>query len=468
VNKQKYNSKNGQTLIFFLVVLVIMFFAVIWVFDLHNILNTKSKIRNAGDSAAVMGARWQGISLNIMGDLNIMNAIAIADGDYATVDAISNIQVRLAFTGPLIGFDAAQQAGKNNGIFNNDEFTDYVFEHANIVRNQYTQQSPTTGNMLFAEPYPGAWDEYATMLESIASRGIAVGIDNAKFYTDVSYNHYLLMYEFYDAIAGQNWCWFYFHAMNLLETYNSYRNWGPLPVFTSFIPVNSEILGLQLSRRNTRLGNIAGQTSEDYSLAEHGRSLVNVQNSTNSFNWYCYSSGAWNSWSSFDIQSGFPATGTVKPQYDYTGADSATRIETDMERLTPGQDGEIVTNGVTWTSAAKAFGYLNDTETPCLYDLVIPAFHDVRLIPLDTSSTPYGGAFDLEWQRHINDHLPKYILYGTSGLTPGCYFCNQLRTWERGSFRNDGIDWLDDPDNVQSCTAPSSGGNRGGGTTRGH
>jgi len=467
VNRKKYNLKNGQTLVFFLVVLVILFFTVIWVFDLHNILNTKSKIRNAGDSAAIMGARWQGISLNIMGDLNIMNAIAIADNNWTTVDAISNIQVRLAFTGPLIGFDATQQAAKNNGVFNNDEYTQYVLEHADIVRNQYVQQSPTTGNMLFGEPYLRAWDEYATMLESIADRGVAVGIDNAKFYSNPGYNHYLLMYEFYDAIAGRSWCWFYFNALDLLETYSSFRDWGPLPTFNSFTPVNSEILGLQLSRRSTRLGNIAGQTAEDYALGDHSHSLVNAFASTNSYTWYCYSSGDWGSWSDFDLP--FPSTGTVKPQYDYRGADSATRIETEMERMTPGEDGEVVINGVKWTSAAKAFGYLNETETPCRYDLVIPAFHDIRLIPLDTSSAPYGGAFDLEWQRHINDHLPNYIAHGTSGLTPGCYFCAQLSTWEKHSFRDVGLDWLDDSDNVQSCTATDPGGNRhGGGTARGH
>jgi Flp pilus assembly protein TadG len=466
VNRKKYNLKNGQTLVFFLVVLVILFFTVIWVFDLHNILNTKSKIRNAGDSAAVMGARWQGISLNIMGDLNIMNAIALANSDWTTVDAISNIQVRLAFTGPLIGFDATQQAAKNNGVFNNDAYTQYVTNHAAIVRSQYNQQSPTTGNMLFGEPYFGAWDEYATMLESIGARGIAVGIDNAKLYSNVGYNHYLLMYEFYDAIAGKSWCWFYFNALSLLENYSGFRDWGPLPTFNSFTPVNSEILGLQLSRRSTLLGNIAGQTSEDYALADHSHSLVDAFASTNSYTWYCYSSGSWNSWSSFDLP--FPATGIVKPQYDYTGADSATRIETEMVRLTPGDNGEVVTNGVKWTSAAKSFGYLNDTETPCQYELVIPAFHDVRLIPLDTSSAPYGGAFDLEWQRHINDHLTNYILHGTSGLTAGCYFCNQLRIWERSSFRNAGLKWLDDDDNVQTCTATSPGSRHGGGTSRGH
>jgi Flp pilus assembly protein TadG len=466
VNKNKFNLKNGQTLVFFLVVLVILFFAVIWVFDLHNILNTKSKIRNAGDSAAVMGARWQGISLNLMGDLNIMNAIAIAGNDWTTVDAISNIQVRLAFTGPLIGFDATQQAAKNNGVFNNDDFSQYVLEHADTVRNQYVLASPTTGSMLFAEPYPDAWDEYATMLESIADRGIAVGIDNAKFYSSVGYDHYLLMYEFYDAIAGQSWCWFYFHALSLLETYSGYREWGPLPTFDSFTPVNSEILGLQLSIRSTMLGNIAGQSSEDYALSDHSHSLVDAFASTNAYNWYCYSSGAWDSWSSFDLP--FPATGTVKSQYDYAGADAATRIETEMERLTPGEDGDVVVNGVKWTAAAKPLGYINETETPCRYELVIPAFHDVRLIPLDASSAPSGGAFDLEWQRHINDHLPNYIAHGTSGLTAGCYFCNQLRTWERNSFRNAGLKLLDDSDNVQKCTATTSGSGHGGGTSRGH
>jgi hypothetical protein len=83
---------------------------------------------------------------------------------------------------------------------------------------------------------PTAWDDYATMLETVAGFGIAALPDNPHLYTDYAdYDHLLLNPAFYDAIASRDWCWFFFHAYGTLQSYNSWRDWPPLP--RSFCPI---------------------------------------------------------------------------------------------------------------------------------------------------------------------------------------------------------------------------------------
>ena len=57
-----------------------------------------------------------------------MQAVALTQGDVEEAAAISELQARLCYVGPMIGFMAAQQSAKNNGVFNNDRFTAKVQE----------------------------------------------------------------------------------------------------------------------------------------------------------------------------------------------------------------------------------------------------------------------------------------------------------------------------------------------------
>jgi hypothetical protein len=163
----------------------------------------------------------------------------------------------------------------------------------------------------------------------------------------------------------------------------------------------------------------------------------------------------------------FPLTGTLREQYDYTGADAAVRVEARTERLTPGAGGASVTNKVTWTAASKPFGTLEDEQPPHRLGLVLPAFHEVRLFPVDASSAPSGGGYNIEWRRHIELHLPQYMVEGPD---PGssCWFCQQLVTWEDPMFRQEGVTWL--ATNSYRCTIHGGGGgpHHGGGSVHAH
>jgi len=472
-NANRQRHKSGQVMIFFIMTLVILVFMALWNFDLHKLLHVKNVSQNGGDAASLMAARWQGISLNVVGDLNLMQAIALTTGDANTVGAISNIQARLLFVGPMVALQASQQAAKNNGIFANPDFSAFLHEHADVVRNEYTAISGITGQMLFPEPYVGAWEEYADMLDLIANDGVAAGPDNMQLYSDNGGGHILYDIGFYDAIAGRNWCWFFNNEPTLLNDYVNFFPvwWPPLPPppFNEYL--NSEFYGLHLSKSDTTLAAMGlDQTALNTLGPERGFSTgISTGAMHLAATWYVYGD-RWHDWDAMSVSGpdAFPIVGPVKDVYNYAGADAAVRVEATTGRLTPGLSGATTSNTISWTSAAKPFGYLNETDRPMEYGLVLPAFHDIRLIPVDASSAPAGGGFNLDWRRHMEDHLPDYMGNGPFALPAGCYYCRQLRTWENEAFRQEGVDWLATNSGRCIATGGGGGGHRGGGTRRGH
>ncbi|MEI6165883.1 MAG: hypothetical protein WCS52_01685 [bacterium] len=469
-------SRSGQAMIFIIMIVVILTSFALWNFDLHKVVYIKNISQNAGDSSALAGARWQAITLNLIGDLNVMQAVALTRGETNEAAAINELQARLCYVGPIVGLVAAQQAAKNNGIFNNEAYAARLRKHAEEVLDYRALGGD--GRMMFTEPYSNAWTEYSAMIESVAEGGVAVGPDNARLYTDYSGEHYLLMPEFYDAVAGTDWCWFFHNAHDLLNSYVDYHSWPALPeIILNPNPVNSEYFGLGL-RIQSLIGDARGLTQLNQAREDRGLStqLIGTNVETQVTHWYCFDAGVWGPWDSISPggENSFPAAGPVKPQYDYAGADAATRVLAESPRLTPGAGN----NKISWTAAAKPFGYLTVNGVavpPNDYGLVLPAFRDVRLIPIDASSAPAGGAFNLDWRDHIEMHLPGYTDdsgfyhpgYMAAGETvDGCWYCLQLVVWENPVFRQTGIDWL--RDNSDSCQLHGRSGGPGGGSRRGH
>ena len=453
---------GGQVMIFLLMVLLLLSIVLIWNFDLHNVIHLKLRSQNAADASALAAARWQGITLNLIGDLNIMQAVALSAGAGEAARQIAETQARLCYVGPMIALAASQQAAKNNGIYVNPSFGERLAAHANAVLADY--------HAVFAEPYADCWNEYGAMLMNIAESGVAAGPDNTCFYTDYSAGHTLLTMDFYDAVAGRDWCWFYWYALTLLQTYTDYQSWPALPPqIPETQPENSEVYGLGLTTFAPLPGGDSTVAKMNEIREARGLDPQAVSNfvATSAATWFVYQPTKWGEWaimkdSSFPI---FPEK-QVKPQYDYTGADAVTRIEAVSERHMPASSGRQIS----CTAAAKPFGYLTADDgtqiRPDAYRLVLPAFHDVRLIPVDASSSPSGGAYDLGWREHIEDHLPVYIENGPAGLEADCWYCQQLIAWENSALRQAGIDWLNDTNH--SCETFGPGPGPGGGTRRGH
>lgn len=470
------HSRSGQAMIFIIMIVIFLAALVLWNFDLHKIIFIKNISQNAGDASALAGARWQATALNLIGDLNVMQAVALTRGETNEAAAINELQARLCYVGPMLGLASAQQAAKNNGIFNNERFAKRLRRHAEDVL-AYGERGGD-GQMMFAEPYSNAWVEYSAMIQSVADGGVAVGPDNARLYTDYSGDHMLLDPDFYDAVAGSDWCWFFHNAYDLLRNYSNYQSWPPLPeIIPNPNPINSEFFGLGL-RLQSLVGDLRLPDAMNELLADRLLSSDRLDTNASSIvsHWYCYDPGVWSTWDAISPwgENAFPAAGPVRPQYDYAGADAATRVLAESSRLTPNAG----TTRINWAAAAKPFGYLSATGDPLRpneFGLVLPAFHDVRLIPLDASSAPAAGAFNLDWRDHIEMHLPGYEDdsgnyhpgYMEGGQTfPGCWYCLQLVVWENPAFRQRGIDWLEEFSGT--CQTYGGRGGRGGGTRRGH
>ena len=468
-------SRSGQAVVFLLLAFTALVFVLLFNVDLHRIIQRKNQTQNAGDAAALAAARWQGASLNLVGELNLLHALALATQSPAAVDAITNMQARLCFTGPMTALFAAQIAAKNNHLYADPDMTTLLTEHAATVRTQYN--TLFNGEMYFAEPWPGAWSEYADMLERIASDGIAAGPDNTQFYLDPSTGHPLMSKAFYEAVEGSNWCWFYLHARGLLESYDSYHDWPPLPDPDTTDYADSEIFGLGLHPYVSPLKHLFSATQLEKAIQDAGLGPVSAAVLTASNvldaveNWYVYNTKDWTAWDLIkpDGEGSFPITGPVRAEYDYSGADAVVRVYASVDRMTPGLDGGSRSDKVIWTAAAKPFGYLETgtaKERPdSAADFVLPAFRDVRLIPIDAASGSGNNSSDIDWVRHIKSHLRPYLDVGPKAS--GCRYCRALATWEVRAFRQEGIDWLELY--CDNCKVPSGGGGQhGGGSRRGH
>lgn len=471
------SSKQGQTLIFMTMVVVMIAFAALFYFDVHKVLHVKAVSRNSGDAAALAGARWQAISLNLTGSLNIAQAQAHIDSlsrgepDSPEADLIADLRQRIAFSGPMYGYISAQQAAKQNGLFNQQDFADAVYTHANVVRFEYGLLH-TTEPFMPSGAYSSAWEEVADMLELAADHGVAVEAAWQYYRTYANMNHLLLNPSFYDAVAGRSWCWFFFNAFDELQNFNHYSYWDDLPPRILTPPHNSEVLSLWVQRLGIRatiphFPPLPSGSTWANTVSELRTQLENLERDNReaydafNANWTFYNSSRWDSWQS-RIPENFPWDGEIRPEFDYGGADSAVGVRAQTERHTGFRGADTIN----WTAGAKPFGSLEGNVTPNRYGLVLPAFSDVRLIPVDTTS---GGGAQLRpgWIHFIMNILPDYIAHGPSTLPPGNWYANQLLTWEERTFRESGVDWL--LTNSDSCVYPTAGpGGSSGGTSHGH
>ncbi len=478
-NKTKYakpaDGKSGQAIIFLVAAVVMLAFALIWNFDLHKTIFVKILARDAGDAAVLSSARWQAKSLNLIGELNIIQAAMmsedLAGGQPVSPEAesLSELRTRLSFVGPMVALVSAQQVAKHNGIFNNRGFSEQLYRHADEVRTEY--------QVRYEQPYESAdhgrtaWDDYADMLIAVAEQGMPVMPTNSHWFQDyASQAHYLLNPDFYDAVGSRNWCWFHFNAMNLLENYINWTSWPALPEIVPREPVNSEILSLKLSRIELLDSIPVLNADSDSNLIEDWRDAVNLHVasgiSTNiltvATSWHVYDQNAWSSWRQF-VGAGFPFEGRIREEYDVVGADASVRLNVHTERLTPGRTSQ----SVQWTAAGKPFGHLPGPVPVNAYGMVIPAFTDVRLIPVDASTASNEGSRE-GWGIHIYEHLPEYMQRGPSALDPSCWYCRQLLEWERMGFRRSGRAWLREHSDTCHVSGPGPGPTPRGGTRRGH
>ena len=476
--------KRGQVALYLLMVLVGIFLIALLNVDVFDVVRGKNRVQNAGDAAALAAARKQGRLLNDLGRMNVEHIYAAARNDAHACDDIVADQRRLLLLGPVEGLRLANNAAKKNGMVVRDEYADILRRHVEDIRLVYMGGTNGDGEP-YPEPFPGAWGEYAAAIEDVIADGLACGPDNIEFY-GAQGGHYLLMKDFYQAIAGENWCWFHWHAEGLLNNYAHYQDWAPLPTRDEDSMENCEIFNLHVRVWQGALTDLFTVDEIQHICRTYGEGEISqgqladsVILTNRSQVWFLYegargggyTGGHWGRWFNGLMLAGdedeyeFPIVGEIKPEYNVRGCAALCRCIQDVESIA-----NETQSSVTWAAAAKPFGTVQNFEgetdiVTALNAFVVPCFTNVRLVPLDTVGGEDLSTADYGWVVHIRDHLPTYLQHGP-GREQGCFYCLQLQTWEHRAFRQSGIRWI--RDYAGTCVRNQGGVVRSGGSSHGH
>ena len=253
-------SQRGQVLILAVLAIIILVTAIMILFDVQRIIRGKIHTMSGIDAAALTGAEWQKHTLNLVGELNLVKAcqVLISDSIYGiggdpenfmkvdvTRDSteaeiaaaiakarqeleqlktaaamLTEMQVRVSFVGPLIGFGAAQQAAKNNGLPHNENCNQYLIDFYNLIMDDDVYGNPDIAPQVY---YNYAWRyPYANMIYALAgsldpdsATGAAAGtmvrhLGMPHLYADPPTNPnfiaYLQLKIVMEAIAANDWC----------------------------------------------------------------------------------------------------------------------------------------------------------------------------------------------------------------------------------------------------------------------
>ena len=219
-SRRKRRRAGGQVLLLAVLAMIILVIAIMVLFDVQRIIRGKIRVMSGIDAAALTGAEWQKHTLNIIGELNLIKActVLISDSIYGiggnpenymkvnipenateaeiaaaiekareelaklkkAADMLTEMQVRVSFVGPLIGFGAAQQAAKNNGLPHNRNCNEYLIDFYHLIMDDDIYGNP---ELVPQKYYNYAWRyPYAAMVQALVgsldpnnATGIAVG-----------------------------------------------------------------------------------------------------------------------------------------------------------------------------------------------------------------------------------------------------------------------------------------------------
>ena len=469
--------KSGQiVLVLAFMLLGLLFLALVSV-DAFLASHRKNRLQNAGDAAALAAARWQGITLNALGALNLAKIdllCKVGDPELDPVswhaatnvcERITALQERLAFAGPLMGFYAAQRATVKNGVDTPDD------DMSALVAESVFRAPMLPGTEL----WPEKAQDYAEMVRGATRDGVFAGADNAQFFNfAIQSGHPLYNKAFYEAVAGEDWCWFYLRG-GMAELLANFSGWDEIPFAGAGSPQNPEFFGTGV---HVVRGSLAA-FNRDWTVHQTRAAVLElaVRNSCPNVNdftlqqsgvitntglsWVAYGSGwrAWNRMHRSDAAR-LPLISDVKDKYNVQGAFAATRVRQVLDPFTPGVSRRVNE----WTAAAKPFGAIEDRTVTWNgeFPLVSPAFTDVRLVMLGAFDEGSLGMADRAWVTHTRDHIqpPNTVAHAV-----GCPYCNILRKWENRDFRTAGTKWIKENAEDQ-CRRPTGGGGSPGGGTR--
>lgn len=464
-------SRHGQVALYLLLALI-----VICVLALSNVdsflgVRAKNRLENAGDAAVLAAAHEQGHLLNEIGKLNLEHIKAAIQGDSNACAKVVEEQSRLALLGPFNALREANRVAKEKyELPIREEFAEILKTHISVIADLY-RSSPD----IYPEPYEGAWDEYLHEWLSLTSEGLSVGADNIEYFDTVG-GHLLFSRDFYYAIAAHNWCWFHFNAESALRSFTSHTAWNnPFKnILHEANCANCEIFSLHIEPRQAALTDILSFDQIRAALRDYGEGTLHIDElqpppllTNDTQVWFCFDKRYWGQWfdgrrlAGTEDATEFPLDGEIKPLYNVRGCSAICRVKGEVPSTI-----NDATNICVWVAAAKPFGsFSGDAPVTDANYLILPAFSDTRLIPVDAANGSDLASADYDWVIHQQRHLADYLERGPNAVMD-CWYCEQLRTWEKSSFHERGSNWLNY--NASSCVRPSSGTSYSGGTSHGH
>lgn len=471
--------RNGQIAVLLAFALAAVAMLALMNVDTFLAVRTRWRVQNAGDAAALAAARHQGDVLNRIGALNIAHVAAALANDTNECRRIVELQRRIALLDPIDGIRLANAAAVKNGVpcSRDNMFATLLRLHAKAVRDAGTYGGD--GAEVYPEPFEGAWEEYASKIEAACAGELAIGVDNIAFF-GMNQNHILLQPAFYEAVLSRNWCWFHLQCpqKGLLDTYENYKSWPPLPVADSPESMqNSEVFSIGVAARKRALLSVVTPGTLIFALSRYGggagadeKKIMECPLLSDPGEEWFFFTDKWHKWFNgmrlvgLDKIGDFPLAGDIKREYNVAGADAAVRCQLTCERTTAGPCPYI------WTAAAKPFGFLETSEgsrvpATAAGFFVLPCFTDVRLVPYDSVVGGCTCTANHDWILHVQVHLPPYLSDGKTHY--GCRYCQALRKWDNSVFRASGRRWL--KFNAHRCTIENSYiGGAGGGLSCGH
>ena len=482
--KHARQNRSGQTLPIVVWMVAIITVLAIVAFDVFLIARSKMHLANAGDSAALAAARWQGITLNMIGDLNLAHLAAACDETIVPEDmtnvihGVNAIAERLMFAGPVMGLLAANEAVRLNhesSMANKSDRT-VPIDHdlADILRREIsfarTSIAPTRS-------WPTKGGDYADMLQAVLNAGVFAGADNARLLSSgATGNHIYYARGFYDAAAPngpkQWFCRYNHNRHRLSEDASRNPTADDLEAVNVVSYQNAGFFGVDVEARNVFLYEVAPNAadvlarlwSEYVAGTAVYRSRIDdcgiVYDSH--FAWYFLSPspyGIWRRWRELDAneEGKTPLLSIPKQEYDVYGAMAATRVRRSMVTIAG-----AYTNSVDWMAAAKPFGSLpwNDRVTDLFGDwtpdgtenlmpLVTPAYSFVRLVALGGVGEGNLYKADAAWLAHL-EHLRN------NAREPGCWRCRRIDEWENGG-REEAAKWFPSHNHDEYCDPPGKG-----------
>jgi hypothetical protein len=425
-------------------VIIILLVLAVFLFDLQNLIRLRARTQTSADSAVLTAAAWQGRTLNIIGELNMLKAASVLisdvdpfdddskDGVLQSVQLLTQMQTRIAYAGPMIGYAAAQEAAKNNGMRVSETFTTHIEDHL----DDYVRPPGGLDEEVFADVIPYEDYEwlyaYSTMIEEVVHNGVAAQFVNNRYLKGIP----LLIGEgadllmdpaFYDAVHTHNFCWFYrqgieyddsfdfsaieldtspagfFVGSELLPTFVGFTTGAPPSAINDALDARSIS---PLPPDHEALPEITWATFEDSGEGGPGwddttlYDYVNPYLRSNIRANYTYGGAAARvvCYSQPSLIFGRPSWRHGDPEYpdddegklgealafSATAVDGTHNFKEYGDRLAAAESrlqAQSHDESVQSSSAAKPFGALDDTTPPHDAGVVLPVFTGARLIP---------------------------------------------------------------------------------------